>query len=126
MIDDDRRKHPRVELMAQVQVTRDADVHILRARDVSRGGLFLAGRPETYAEFVVGADLEIVLFAAGSGEGDDLDDVAARARIVRVVPSSADGRKHGGFGLAFSALEDKSAARLRALIARATPPGRRG
>ncbi|MEK6608835.1 MAG: PilZ domain-containing protein, partial [Myxococcota bacterium] len=93
MIDDDRRKNPRVELMAQVQVTRDADVHILRARDVSRGGMFLSGSPDVYAEFVSGADLDVVLFGAGAEHGDDLGDVTARARIVRVVPSSADGRK---------------------------------
>jgi len=108
----ERRKHPRLSVMAQVQLTHDAEVHILEAANVSRGGLFLSGNPPDYPDLVAGADVDLVIFA---NNADELDAHASRARIARIEPETHE-HQPAGFGLAFTAIDERNVTRLERLI----------
>lgn len=97
----ERRAHPRVEYMAQVQVSRDAEVHIMSTRNISRGGLFLIGSPSEYPEFTLRSVVDLVLFSAN----EDVDDFKCKARVVRTVTEHTAGRVPG-FGLMFQDLNE--------------------
>jgi hypothetical protein len=103
----DRRAHPRYELYAQVQVAREREVHIMRARHISRGGLFIQGHPETYPDLQVGARVEVVVFDA---DHPGRDDISLDAQVVRGDPS--------GFGLRFNNLTGFEAGALDNLLRR--------
>ena len=106
----ERRAHPRVELFAQVQVTRESEVHILEMANISRGGAFLQAEPREMPEIQVGVDLELLIFCA-----DDIgQDVACRAKVVRVVDQSHAPRR--GFGVAFTAVDPQNMARLERFL----------
>lgn len=110
----ERRRFERIEILAQAQVTRDAEVHLLQARNASVAGIFLEGDPMQYPDFRIGTDLELVLFG---GNADDIADVVARARIVRIdLPR---GLQLGGFGLEITAVDDANRARFETLLNRA-------
>jgi hypothetical protein len=94
-------------------------MHLLRAINASRGGLFLEGAPENYPHFVEGLEvaLHICEIEAASGDSAEELDVEARARIVRI--EAAEGDQRGGFALEFVALDEDNKARLDALLDRA-------
>ncbi|MCB9556218.1 MAG: PilZ domain-containing protein [Deltaproteobacteria bacterium] len=106
----ERREHPRIDFLAQVQITRDDEVQILSTENISLGGLFLNADPYEYPGIHVGTDLDIMIFAA-----DDIGfDLTCRARVVRVA-----GRATGqpGFGLQFTTIDEPSLQRLAEYIA---------
>ena len=119
---DNRRVFPRVDLLAQVQVTRQSECHIMSTLNISRGGVFIQGLPTNYPELRIGAEVELVIFDANApGERD----IALRARIVRL-----DLGRPGhppGFGLEFVGLDPERIARLDQMIGarRPAPPARR-
>ncbi|MCK5798890.1 MAG: PilZ domain-containing protein [Deltaproteobacteria bacterium] len=95
----ERRLHRRVDLLAQVQMTRSSEVHIMSTVDISRGGVFVQGDPNDAPELTSGIDLDLVLFCAD----DPRHEIVVRATIVRVVSLEKATRElPGGFGLRFS------------------------
>jgi len=108
----ERRAHPRVDLLAQVQVNRRSEVHILPAINVSRGGLFLKTDPERTPDLTAGVEVELLIFPA-DGEGED---VALDAEVVRVERSTVPGRC-SGVGLRFLRVSDESEHKLERILA---------
>ncbi len=94
----ERRRHPRIELIAQAEIATSEVLHLLRVVNASRGGLFLKATPENYPDFVPGVEVKLHVFPDGD---HDAVDVRAIARIIRVER----GERHG-FALEFTQLED--------------------
>jgi hypothetical protein len=108
-------------LIAHVEVASSDVVHLLRASNASRGGLFLGGNPENYPHLAPGTLIQIHVCGlwGDSADPDDSDEiqVQGRARIVRVEKDSG-GR---GFAVEFVDLDGENQARLNNLIARGKP-----
>jgi hypothetical protein len=107
----DRRAYRRSEILAQVQVSRESEVHIMSAQ-ISRGGMFVHGEPTEYPDLRVGTEVEVVVFDVvrpGS------DDVSLDAKVVRIEEGLAD--KHG-FGLQFEGLSHYEVGALQTLLDR--------
>ncbi len=112
----ERRLHHRVEMLAQVQVSRHSDVHIMDTRDISRGGVFIQGDPAASPEIATGVDLDLVLFFADNVH----DEVSVRATVVRVVePADATPDNPAGFGLRFTLFTPGHDTRLTQILANA-------
>lgn len=111
----ERRAHPRIEVLAQVQVARDAEVHIMSARNLSRSGIFLNGNPAEMPDLKVGLHVELMIFAAD----DAGEDVTSMAHIVRVEDGSTPGTV-SGFALTFIDLDLPTVRRLERLIHRSS------
>lgn len=105
------RLHPRVDLFAQVQVSKQSEVYIMSTANISRGGLFVSGDPREYPELVEGATVELVVFA---GEDLGVEDARLRGRVVRVVPAGQGPLP--GFGVQFLPLEAAEARGLDRLL----------
>ena len=95
----ERRAHPRFELLAQVQVARESEVHIMSADRISRGGVFVQGEPSEYPDLQVGTHVEVVVFDA---DHPGQEDLALEAQVVRVEGEAS--AYQPGFGLKFSEL----------------------
>ena len=108
---DDRREHPRVNLLAQVQVKRSSEILLLQARNVSFGGVFLEGNPKEYPQLGVGMEVDLSLTPEDDPEGQTIEMRARVARIDRTKPT--------GFGLSIIRIDANSQGRLVALIRRA-------
>ncbi|MCC6748289.1 MAG: PilZ domain-containing protein [Deltaproteobacteria bacterium] len=111
----EKREFPRAEVFAQVQISQDAEVHIMSTSNISRGGVFIQGSPADYPDLRVGAVVDLQIFAS---EGSELgDDVSCRAKVVRTQPvgTKATGP---GFGLQFLDIDPENVRRLEALLRR--------
>jgi hypothetical protein len=83
---DDRRAHPRYELMAQVRVKRGQVDYVLDLANISRGGaMFSSGSLKLPPWAAVGRKLEISIIHPVS-----LDSVDVQGEIVRVVGTATD------------------------------------
>lgn len=106
-----------------MEVSSSDVVHLLRAENASRGGLFLAGNPENYPQFREGVEVglhicEVETEAPAEGDGDHEGvDVHARAKIVRIEEPRGE-RGGGGFAVEFVRLDDENKARLAELLSR--------
>jgi len=107
-----RRDHPRSELLAQVQVRRELEVHIMPAFNISGGGVFVQGEPTDYPELQPGTELELVIFDA---DDPSRDDVSVRAAVART--EQRPGLAHG-FGLRFVGIDHVAWQALQRLISR--------
>jgi hypothetical protein len=105
------RLHPRVELFAQVQVSKQSEVYIMSTANISRGGVFISGDPGEYPELVEGATVDLVIFA---GEDLSIEDARLRGRVVRVVPPGRGPLP--GFGVEFLPLQAAEARGLDRLL----------
>ncbi len=106
---DDRRAHPRYELMAQVRVKRGQVDYVLDLANISRGGaLFSSGSLKLPAWAVVGRTLEISII-----HPETLDALDVQGEIVRVVSTSTDTK----LGVRFVALSATVQAQVDALVA---------
>jgi hypothetical protein len=113
----DKRAHPRFELLAQVQVARDSEVHIMPADKISRGGVFVQGEPDEYPDLKVGAQVELVVFDA---EHPGEQDLSLEAKVVRVEDQRSNSRL--GFGLQFTELGTFESGALEELLERLKGP----
>lgn len=108
----ENRRFARIEYLAQVQLSRDTEVHIMSTRNISRGGVFIQGHPPEFPELRVGAQVELVIFDADRpGE----TDVALSALVVRIEMATRPGGL-GGFGLQFVNLTKRNLNELERLI----------
>jgi hypothetical protein len=94
----ERRRHPRFELVAQAEIATSQVLHLLRVANASRGGLFLRATPENYPDFKPGVEVKLQVFP---GSDDDAGEVRAVGRIVRIDPGG-----EGGFAVEFVEVED--------------------
>lgn len=115
----EQRKHQRYELYAQVQVSRDAEVHIMSTNDISHGGLFLQGKPSDYPDLKIGTNLEITLFAVLEGEPEA--DITISAKVAR-TQSDKSGGKGPGIGLQFVNMSKEASEKLDHLIKKSSAP----
>lgn len=106
----EQRAHPRHELLAQVQVTRESECHVMETLNISRGGMFLRGRPDRHPDLVVGAVVELLVFNADDPEGEDL---ALDGVIVRL-----EAGPRAGFGAKFIDVDPERLRRLDRFLAR--------
>jgi hypothetical protein len=101
----DTRAHPRYELLATVEL-RDADeTVVLPARNLSRGGIFLASDGNDLSRFTVGSTIELLVF---DGSNEERPVVRGRAAVVR----------HDGAGIGLRWLDNpQTDAALQKLLA---------
>jgi c-di-GMP-binding flagellar brake protein YcgR len=109
----ERRAHPRVDLLAQVQLSRDTEVHIMSTRDISLGGVFVRGEATDHPELKIGAMVELVIFDSSAASGGD--DIGLRATITRIEKAPDP-----GFALRFINAGPSERAALQRLIDSAT------
>ena len=109
----EKRLHPRHDLLAQVQVSAETEVHVMSTDNISLGGVFLQGVPRQYPEITIGAEFDLLIFAANEMGGD----VRCRARVVRI---EADGDRTG-FGLKFISLTRPNSLRLQRFLGGSSP-----
>jgi hypothetical protein len=113
------RKSPRIEVYAQAQL-RGRDIHIMAVRNVSAGGVYLEGTPADYPDLRPGTDIELVLFGAEDGQGEDPDfNIICRAKVIRIDPGFA-GKRPPGFGVTIDPVDQDHRDRLTNLLLRAS------
>ncbi len=113
------RKSPRIEVYAQAQV-RGRDIHIMAVRNVSAGGVYLEGTPVEYPDLKPGTDIDLVLFGAEDGQGEDPEfNIICRAKVIRVDPGFT-GKRPPGFGVTIDPVDQDHRDRLTNLLLRAS------
>jgi hypothetical protein len=113
-----RRKDPRIDVFVQAEV-RLRDVRIMEVRNVSAGGIYLVGTQQEYPELTPGTALDLVIFGAEDGVGDDPDfNIACRASITRIDQGNP-GKRPPGFGATIDPIDDDARERLANLLMRA-------
>jgi hypothetical protein len=99
----ERRRHPRIELVATAEVAASEVPHLLHVLNASRGGVFLKAKPENYPDFHPGSEIKLHLFP---GSDQDIADVRAVGKIVRI---ENDGTCVEGFAVEFTDVDDRGA-----------------
>jgi hypothetical protein len=113
------RKSPRIDVYAQAEV-RGREVHIMAVRNVSAGGVYLEGTPDEYPELKPGTDIDLVIFGAEEGQGDDPDfNIICKAKVIRVDEGFA-GKRPPGFGVTIDPVDQDNRDRLTNLLLRAS------
>jgi hypothetical protein len=113
-----QRSEPRVAVDAFVKISGSDKEYVFRTRDLSRSGLFLYTKVGHIYPFRVGSTLQLELY--------DYDQfLTCKVVVVRVVqPGSAESGKYPtGFGVRIVEMDDKSRARLTAMIERVQKDG---
>ena len=116
-----RRKHQRFEIVAQVQLGADGDVLIYQAGNLSLGGVFVNVKLEEVPFLAVGAVLDVTItgMAVGASSGDAEQPpehvVTAKAKIVRVDERAP------GLALEFKPLSPQALTAVKALISAGKP-----
>lgn len=91
----------------------------MEVRNVSSGGIYLVGTPQEYPDLTPGTDLDLVIFGAEEGMGDDPDfNIACQARIIRVDEGNP-GKRPPGFGATIDPADEDNRERLTKLLLRA-------
>ncbi|HMF39096.1 MAG TPA: PilZ domain-containing protein [Polyangia bacterium] len=113
----ERRAAPRFQVAAQAKLVSGGEAHLLAVRNISATGVFLDGRPRDHGDLVPGAEIEIVIAAAGPGKaGDELVHIACRGRVARIEFRTAF--SPGGFGIVIDPKTDQDQERLEDLLGR--------
>jgi len=113
---EDRRKHPRIELVLKVEYATPSDFIADYIQDMSDGGVFIA----TKKTFAVGERLTFDISFPGL-----LSPIRCRGEIRwRRTPESATEKEPSGIGVVFEFPSAEEAAKLRRLIDKLTaePP----
>jgi len=123
---ENRRAHPRVELVATVEVAASGgELIILTATNLSIGGVFLEANPSDFPLFRRGVLVELSISLADSAALEDEDAsiappphlVHARGKIVRIqVPAPGT---PAGYGIVLTDLPPAELDTLKALLAQA-------
>ena len=60
---DERRRHKRYDILAQMRVKRDDNTYILSVENISRSGIFVSTEPsDEFPGFALDQELEMTLF----------------------------------------------------------------
>jgi PilZ domain len=124
---ENRRAHPRIELVATVEVAAGGDdLIVLTATNLSMGGVFLEANPSDYPVFRRGVIVDLSISLADSASVDDKSGghappppqvVRAKGKIVRIQMPAPD--TPSGYGIVITDLPPSEVPRLHALLARA-------
>jgi hypothetical protein len=123
---ENRRAHPRVELVATVEVAASGgDLIVLTATNLSMGGVFLEAKPSDHPVFRRGVLVDLSISLADSASVDDTSSAAppppqvvrAKGKIVRIQMPAPD--TPSGFGVVITELSKEDVPRLHALLAQA-------
>jgi hypothetical protein len=109
----ERRQHERVAILAQVQLSRESEVLVVSATNVSQGGAFLDAPLSQHPELAPGVSFDLVLCTTEDSHMAGHGVVHARAQVVRLDEAMR------GVGVEFVAIDDDNRSRLKLLIARA-------
>ncbi len=110
--EDDRRQHPRFDVVAQVSVAASDEASVLSCANISAGGVMIQlGRGEM-PSVVVGAQVRVRLDLGSDKYGRPLD-LDAPAEVVRIDLGGPD--RNPGFALMWVS-EDPAVARQLAVI----------
>ncbi len=121
----ERRQIPRIDVYAQANVISGGEVHLMGVRNLSSGGVYLEGTSAEYPDLRPGTEIELTLFGAEEGRGDDEDlNVRCVGRIVRIDLGFGE-KRPPGFGVAMNPVDDDQRERLTSLLIRAAGPGLR-
>jgi PilZ domain-containing protein len=107
---EERRRHPRFDILAQIRVKRGRVNYIMNVENVSVTGMFVstAGLKKIPA-FRIGQTLELDLF-----NPEILTNIRVQGKIVRFIDGKDSGYK--GFGVQFIELDDNVRSRLDTLV----------
>jgi hypothetical protein len=101
-----------VEFLAQVQLSKADEVHIMSTVNVSRGGVFLSATLPEIRTVTPGMTAELLIFAPEEIQ----EDVELTARVVRVrrtpIPTEPT-----GLAMEFVDVDQANATRLQKLLA---------
>jgi hypothetical protein len=116
----ERRRHERVALRAEVVVAKHGLRERMAVHNVSLGGAFLATTLPDHIEYKTGARFELTVLVDEDTPMHACDDghtVHAHARIVRRDPGGPG--RPSGFGVVFERMDLETVEKLRALVNRA-------
>jgi hypothetical protein len=117
--DNNERKSPRIEVFAQAEI-RGSEVQIMSVRNVSAGGVYLEGTPEEYPELKAGVEIDLVIFGAEEGRGEEEDfNILCKAKVIRIDPGF-EGKRPPGFGVTIDPVDQDHRERLTNLLLRAS------
>lgn len=105
----DRRRHPRVDLLAQAQVSSMGEVYLLTVRNASRTGLYLDGPPGRHPELQLDIAVDVQITPL---EQPEAAPIGLQARVVRIDHDP----ERPGFALEIEVMDDRSAVALEALL----------
>jgi c-di-GMP-binding flagellar brake protein YcgR len=100
----ERRANRRIDLLTQVQVSRDSECYVMASRNISRGGLYVLGDPAQHPDLKVEAVVELSIF---DPDEPTCQEMKLDAMVVRVEQGA---RK--GFGLQFINVNSETATQL--------------
>lgn len=112
-----RREHPRVELVATVEVAAGSEVMLLTAKNLSAGGVFLEGRPADYPALRRGTavNMTIAMEATETPRPGAPPPPPLVARVHGKIVRAAD----DGFGVVLVDVTAAELHKVHALIAKA-------
>ncbi len=114
------RKAPRIEVYAQAEIRGASDVKIMAVRNMSAGGVYLEGTPAEYPDLKPGVDIDLMIFGAEDGSGEEEDfNISCKARVIRIDPGFA-GKRPPGFGVTIDPIDQDHKDRLTNLLLRAS------
>ena len=117
----DRRKHERVNLLAEVQIPHDQEIEFLFARDLSEGGVFLSARPDESPWLLPGVPVELTIALANEPGGAAGLAIHALGRVVWRQDRSTGNQP--GIGVAFEQLDEQNRAKLLHVLAHVRDAG---
>lgn len=109
---EERRQHPRIDLVAQAEIEASDVMHLLRVANISRGGVFLEASPDNYPDFKSGTVVDLHLIP--DADEDAEHDVRAKGTIVRIQSGGPP-----GFAIEFTSIDDDNVESLESLLASA-------
>jgi hypothetical protein len=77
-----QRKHPRVQLLASVELASGKGMVILKVRNISVGGVFVCSDGQDLSSFAIGSRHELTIFTPS----DVHKELVVRGRVVRHEP----------------------------------------
>src|SRR5687767_8515598 len=110
----ERRKHDRIELVAEVEIPHDDELEILFAHDLSEGGVFLAARPDESPWLLPGVPVDVAIALPGSEDPGLV--IRTRGRVVWRQDASSGNPP--GIGVAFDVLDAETLSVIRRVLGR--------
>ena len=111
--DTERRQHDRLELVAEIAMSRGGDISRLRASNISAGGLRIDLAPGEYPGVEIGTCVRVRMDLGSDQHGRPLD-IDAEAEVVRVDLGGPD--RNPGFGLMWTSTESAVARQLAVIL----------
>ena len=110
----ERRGHPRYDVMAQIRVKRGRTNYIMDVKNISIAGMLVESESiKNMPWFRVDQELEMDIFTTA-----DLDNVRLKGRIARIIETEETGKD--GFGVAFDDPDPESMTKLAVIVDRAS------